>query len=370
MPLPLVLHWPHPELLPAALLNELKPGQIVQTVEGVKGLWPGVRGSGNRDIDFASASREPWVDANGYLAAYERALRPGHVPLLAHTPAGGTVGVPFDTLELALVEARVHGGNFALSVEPRYRRALLAGDPVAKRAWTSLARTAAWLGTHEAMLGQPAHPAITAVVEPGQATREIANLLHRRGGSPRLVSAANQIQDALVIVAAGLRSPPPEIFAHARAGATVVVDSPVDPAWKATKEEEDRVTYALGRGAVVAYRHRIADPSEFALDVIDLVGYKRRPVRLWNASSAVPLLTASNLLYLVQYGPPVSDMQVRVLGRYKSARLLRPEAAPLTLEVKRRGTMSEVFPATIRRVALVEFSDPAAGNRGGGWPTG
>jgi len=360
MPLPLVLHWPHAEPVPETLLNELKPTQVVRAVEGgLVGLWPGVRASGKRDIDFASASREPWVDANGYLAAYHRALNPAAVPMLAHTHANPEVGVPFDTLELALAEARVHGGNFALDVEPRYRKALLAGDAAAKKAWADLARTAAWLAAHERLLGRAAHPAVTAIVEPGGATRELANLLHRRGGSPRLVSRVEDVAGAQVVVAASLKSVPPGVYALAQAGATVVVDATAGalPAGlKVTKEEADRVTYAAGQGTVVAYRKRIADPSEFALDVLDQLGYRRRPVRLWNASSAVPLFQQGNVLALLQYGAPVSEMQVRVLGHFKSARLLRPESAPVNLEVKLRGTMSEVFPGTIRRVALLEFA--------------
>ena len=79
------------------------------------GLWPGVRSGPNlrgRDIETASASREPWVDANPYLIAYLKAKFPDRAPLLGYRPdkdAGIEAGraVPFDSLELALVEAFV-----------------------------------------------------------------------------------------------------------------------------------------------------------------------------------------------------------------------------------------------------------------------
>ena len=364
MALPLILRWPDREPAHAKLIETLAPHQVTgeEAPAGAvtRGLWPGVRGGPRRtgDSDVVSASREPWVDANGYLAAYERALHPERVPLLAHQHKNAEVGVPFDTLELALIEARVHGGNLVLSVEPAYRAALVKGDAKALDAWRSLARTAKWLGENEALFQHKAVPALTALVEPGMATSEIANLLHRRGGSPLLTAVVPKPDPprCLVLVAAGLKQVPASVYEHAAAGATVVIDSKLEIAAKTVKEEADRVTYAHGKGQVVAYRKRVADPSEFALDVIDLVGYRRRPVRLWNASSAVPLLTEGGLLHVIQYGSPLrDDVQARVQGHYSRARLLRPEAPPLELKAAVRGTMTEVFLKSVRRLGVVQF---------------
>ena len=75
---------------------------------------------------------------------------------------------------------------------------------------------------HHDLLGRPALPIITAVVEPGMPTAEIANLLHRRGASPALVSAQQIPQRGIqALVAAGMKQVPPAVFAHAAAGGTV-----------------------------------------------------------------------------------------------------------------------------------------------------
>jgi len=201
-------------------------------------------------------------------------------------------------------------------------------------------------------------PALTALVEPGMATSEIANLLHRRGGSPVLTATVPRPDPAslLVLVAAGLKQVPRAAWEHAEAGATVVVDQPVSVAAKVVKEEADRVTCAYGKGQIVAYRKRVMDPSEFALDMIDLVGYRRRAARLWNASSAVPLFTQKGHLHIIQYGSPLrEEIQARVNGHYTRARLLRPDAAPVELKAARRGTTTEVFPQGIRRLGVVVF---------------
>ncbi len=363
MPLPLILRWPNREPAHEPLLAQLKADQILgeEPVEGAvtSGLWPGIRSparGGNADV--ASASREPWVDASGYLAAVQRAL--GHSGLLAHQHKNPEQGVPFDSLELAFVEARVNGGNFVLSVEPRFRGALLAGDAKALAAWASLALTAAWMGKNEGLFQRPTLPTLTAIVEPGYASGEIANLLFRRGGSPALVSAATVPSPdparIVVLVAAGLKTVPPQAFAHAAAGATVVIDSAPEKSWAVVKQDTDRTIFSLGKGQVVAYHKRVQDPSEFALDCIDLVTHKRRAARLWNATSAIPLAKAGGLLHIVQYGSPIgTEIQARVQGLYRSATLLRPEAPPLPLKVYTRGSMTEVFPPNIHRLAVVQF---------------
>ncbi|MBI2685218.1 MAG: hypothetical protein HYX27_02805 [Acidobacteria bacterium] len=361
MAAPLILRWPNREPAHEALITQLQPDRVIgaETVPGsiTRGLWPGIRSPAKQgSADIASASREPWVDANGYLAAYQRAI--GQPALLAHSQNDPERGVPFDTLELALIEARVNGGNFILSVEPRYRGALLAADPTALEAWRSLARTASWLRQNEQLFNRPTLPIVTALVEPGFLTSEIANLLYRRGASPALTSEVPPPDPAKInlLIAAGLKSVPETAYRHASAGATAVTDSAPPKGWTTIKEDTDRTIYSVGKGRVVAYHTRIKDPSEFALDCIDLLTHRRRAARLWNAPAAIPLATAGGLLHIIQYGGPVeNEIQARVQGIYKSAALLRPDAPPLALKVYHRGTATEVFPPAIRRLAVVQF---------------
>ncbi len=343
------------------------------------GLWPGIRRPPTvkgRGDETASASREPWVDSNGYLAGYLRALYPKRAPVLGYLPEGldGRV-VPFDSLELALVESWTAGGNYLLAVEPNYRQALLSGDPKAISAWESLGRTAHWLREHIAIFRQPAIPIVTALVEPGAATAEIANLLYRRNVSPFLAPAwdppAADARATLAVVAANLSPPSPaiagRILAHAEAGSTVVTAGLPSRAWwqrpelKPVRSEPDRDFYDFGKGQVVAYKRPIVDPSEFALDVIDIITHKQRAVRLWNAPSVIALATASprkgeRLLPLINYGAPIdTELQARVQGHFSKAQLLRPDAPPLTLPVAKRGSTTEVFVPELKRAGVVVF---------------
>lgn len=336
------------------------------------GLWPGIvrpPSVAGRGDETASASREPWVDANGYKVAWLRALYPDRPAVLHYKPDNlGDRVVPFDSLELALIEAWTAGGNFILALESRYRDGLRRNDPKAMAAWHQLGRTAAWLRKHMALFRQPTVPIVTALVDADKASAEIANLLYRRNVSPA-VSAVTSVPAPdparrLVVVAANLKPPSLEVMnrvlAHATNGATVVSTTTV-PGLSQVRSDQDRVFYSAGKGQVVVYKRMIADPSEFALDIIDILTHKKRAVRLWNAPSVIALATASprageRLMHLINYGSPIdTEVQARVQGNYAHATLLRPEAPPVKLPVARRGTTTEVQVPELKRLGVVIF---------------
>ena len=171
------------------------------------------------------------------------------------------------------------------------------------------------------------------------------------------------------MVAAGVKTPDAatrtKLLAHARAGALLVVDAQGDKAWwrdaamKPGKEQTDRKFYTLGKGSIVAYSEEVANPSEFALDVIDLVTYRNRPVRACGAGNVVYTASrrgAESIATLMNYGrSKMYDVQVRIRGRYKSAVLHTPEGGPKTLEARGREAMTEVFLPEMGRMGVVVF---------------
>ena len=184
---------PMPSVSSAAITTgPLPPGDFLAVKAGV---WPGARASArNADGSFSGgASQRAWIDANGYLVAWTKALFPGRAPLLAYLPdsdAGIAQGqvITYDSLELALVDAWAAGGNYLLAPDAAYRNALLRGDPAATAAWSQLGRTARWLKENQGLLRQPPLSTITVLVERGDTSAEIAALMFRQSGSPELVS--------------------------------------------------------------------------------------------------------------------------------------------------------------------------------------
>jgi len=361
-------------------LNELANAKPGANVALANGLWPGMGKppSARPDDETASASAEPWVDSNGYWIGYLRALYLDRPAVLGYLPDKlGDRAVPFDSLELAFIEAWTAGGNYVAALEKHYRAALLRGDPKATAAWGQFARTARWLRENIALFRQPALPTVTALVEPGAATAEIANLLYRRNVSPSLDRAAAppapDPERRLALVAVNLKPPAPElvkqILDHAVAGTTVIAAALPSRQWwqgasglKPVRSEADRDFYTLGKGQIVTYKKPIADPSEFALDVIDIITHKNRPVRLWNASAVIALATNSprpgeRLVHMINYGSPIdSELQARVQGHYTKAMLLRPDASPLALKAAKRGSTTEVFVPALKRLGVLVFS--------------
>jgi hypothetical protein len=351
------------------------------------GAWPGIgREPSAPDIDeIAGASRQPWVDANGFRLAWLKAMCPLKRPALAYLP-DSTAGVtperlvPYETLELALAEAWMNGGNYVMALEPRFRNALLRGDTKALGVWRDLGRTTRWLKQYRSFFGRPVLPCITAIVDEGEATAEIANLLYRQNASPALESVDSPPPPdparRAVVVAASLAAPRPEacrrILAHAAAGSTLVVDrEPSEPWWKVPglllkRQEDDRETYIFGSGTVVAYKEKIADPSDFALDIIDLATHGRRAVRIWDGLTIIATVTAapsegphrgSTLLHAINYGRPLHwDLLAYVRGNYSKAVLFRPESDPVRLNPIPRGTATEITVPELKRVASVLLS--------------
>jgi hypothetical protein len=349
-------------------LKNLSAAQSAKPVALLEGSWPGIARAANvpgRGDETASASREPWIEINGHWVAYLRALFPDRPAILAYEAPSEERMTPFDSLELALVEARVCGGNYILDVPTGYREALLRGDEKALSAWRQLGRTARWLRDQSSLMGLPVFPQVTQLVEPGGSTPEIAKLLFRRNASPRLEAAARvptPTPGRLALVAVELEKPSEEtrnrILAHAGAGTSVVVNGKwwTSSRLKLLRKEEDRDVFTSGKGKVVVYREAISDPSEFALDVIDIVTHKRRAARLWNAPTVVALAAGKGILTCVNYGSPIdSDVQARIHGTYSKATLLRPEGGSVPLKPARRSGASEVQIAELRRLGIVVF---------------
>jgi hypothetical protein len=344
------------------------------------GAWPGVSRGG--DVVIATATQKPWINANGYLARYLRALYPDRPAALGYLPderAGLKPGrlAPFETLELALIEAWVFGGNYLLAVEPRYREALLRSDERAVSAWKRLGRTARWLRRNAPLFGQPVAPAVTALIEQGEACAELANLLYRHGASPALEPAGRPPAPngaPRTLLAAVNISPPAEearklILAHAESGCTVVVDgASADPWWRAggmrlLRQQEDRDFYSVGRGRIVAYKEPVSDQSSFASDVVDLITPERRPVRVWSVHAGIFVGTAAPpdagkaLLHIVNYGSPLAhDAMAQIQGAFTRAVMLRPDGPPLDLKPVRRGPVTEVMIPELTRLCVIAFS--------------
>ena len=348
------------------------------------GLWPGVRAPPNvpgRGIEVATASREPWIDINPYLVGYLQGMYPSRAAVLGYRPdqAAGITGgraVPHESVEVALVEAFLAGGNFVISLPDDYRDALLASEKDAIAAWQSLGRTASYLRENAAQIRRPNRSRIVAAAGSLAESGEILNLMYRRNLFPVVHPATDlPILDSSrvrALVYANLDAPDTivlrRIVGYVRAGGLLVA-APANretPEWwladgtEKTRSDKDRDHFSLGTGRIVAYHDPVLDPSEFALDVIDLIGVQTRDLRLWNAptivGSAVEAGRGAAQLHLVNYDEPIDQgFPTRVDGVFRRATVREIDGEVRTLKAVKRGEMTEIWVDRIGRFALIEL---------------
>jgi hypothetical protein len=347
------------------------------------GQWPGSRGAPSfrrGDTEVASASREPWLDANSYLIAWLRGTHPERGAWLGYRPdeAAGVKkdrAVPYESLELALAEAYAAGGNVVLAVPEKYQAALAAGEESALSAWRALGQTARFLKQHTDTFRQPGAARVAVAAGTFEQSGEVLNMAYRRNACPEVFSARavpllDQSRFRVVVVA---NVPPPagvnlkRVLGFAQGGG-VLMAAPAaagNPSWwlapgaRKIRSDEDRDVYSVGKGQVIAYREPVQDPSEFALDVIDALGVRTRDLRLWNASSVIGLLHRARggplAVTLINYGfPRTFEFPVRVEGVYQKATLTAPGGEPARqLKAVKRATGTEITVDRLGRLALI-----------------
>lgn len=345
------------------------------------GQWPGIK---PRDPAAASATEQPWIDSNLWLYAWLRARFPRRPAVLGYRP-DPAAGVPPDrlaphyTLEVALAEARAMGGNVILAPPESYRRDLEKGDARAREDWAALARTAAFLKRHAARFSSPVGLRVLALAGSMEESGEVLNLLYRLNATPAVVAAERlaEIDPARYPVAVAANLSPPasdreRLLAYVRAGGTLLAapaDAAQEPWWlgragKQARQEEARTAWELGKGRLVAYHEPVVDAYEFALDVLETLGWKTRDLRLWNADTVVGLLRRHGgglSLELLDYGTrwrrnQEPDLLVEVHGAYSGAVLEAPELeAPVRLQPRVRRGRTEFEMRDLRHFVTIQL---------------
>ncbi len=332
--------------------------------------WPGIR---PRDPSKASASEQPWIDANSYLVALERALHPERTAILDYQPdekAGVSKDrvLPYHGVELALAETRMAGGNAVLTIPKNYADALAVGEGRATAAWKSLAATVAFLREHEADYARPVGTRVAVLANSMEHHGELLNMMYRRNVAPAVFApkAAPAFGVYRFLVAVGVPEAHQAVHAFAFAGGTVLA-APVsekEPLWwipggaRRKKSDDERNFFTWGKGGIIGYREPILDPAEFALDVLDAEGWTGRDVRLVAAESAIAIphrLEGNQLsVELIHYGTrQQEDFMMRVEGAYSAATLRAPGAEPRKLKCWRQGSGTEMEVPGVARVASI-----------------
>lgn len=360
-----------------AQLGEKQLGLDVRPAVAVvkEGLWPGIHPV---DTTRASGTEKVWVDANLWVYAYLKGIYPQRAAILGYR-ADKAAGVEekrslgFPSLAAALAEARVSGGNVVLAPPENYRRALLGGEARAKTAWEHLAKLAKFLEAQEAAYRAAMLPSVAVLAADLEQAGELLNMAYRNNLFPVAMPVEGFNGQAYTVVAASGVTPTAgvqaKLKARAAGGSTVAVAPGAEGGqiwWKEWMKEKRPARaafslYGLGKGHVAAYADPVIDPSEFALDLMEMPGMAVRPLRLWNAGAVLGMVRQAGagrwLVTLVNYGSPKRDItMMRVAGHWAGAVALRPGMEAKPLETRRRGATTEVDVPTIEQTITIELT--------------
>ncbi|MCX7604782.1 MAG: hypothetical protein N2036_11965 [Bryobacteraceae bacterium] len=340
------------------------------------GQWPGLR----RADEAAGATELPWINANLHLYSWLEGFFPGREPVLDYEPPAETL--QFEGAETALAEAWAFGGSVILRLPSVYREGLARGDARALAAWERLRQVAEFLRRSG---GGPREPASTlAILIPAwnDEFEEILNLAWRQQLSPRAIPAERfDAPRGLRLAAVPNHTPPPEtqrrLRAFAAAGGHVLVTP--EPGRTAERwwgeagppdQQDGLEMFRLGRGTIRLLEEPALDPFVFALDLREQLGMDNPlgrglhglDVRLWNASTVLPVLRRSGqgrmLVVLIAYGRWLDhDFLAGARGSFRAARMEMPAAPAAAVKLMPRGGRVEWNQPGLHRIAIVTLEE-------------
>jgi hypothetical protein len=313
---------------------EMKFASDAQVLATKQGMWPGIRAE--QEGLIAAPTGAPWIDTNTGFLRYARVSTHAAIWIANRVPPKTH---PLITGYLAAIgDAGMTGARWVLDFDDDFARGMVKGDATALKNWALIVQHVKFYEDHKewrsfamrstlALVEAPESGALisggvldmmatkhTPVTPIPAGTLDAKSLLHSRMAvnvDPELLSA-NQ-KEALK--------------AFTRAGGTLLTGP---PGWRFPSLQPDQITLD---------KKDLETLDSIWKELNSVTGRENLGARLFNVGSMLSNLLESPdgkqvALELVNYSDfPVQDITVHVLGKFKRATLMRPEAAPQKLDV-------------------------------------
>lgn len=320
------------DLLPRAQMKFDSKQSIVGTFQGV---WPGIRVEEDGEA-HAAPSGAPWIDTNSGFLRFVRASTTAPV-WIGVTPPPKTVVTPERYLQ-AVSDAAIVGARWIIALDDDFYGKLLAGEEPIRKAWKQITDLLAFYESHEEWRAM-------------KPAGELAILQDADSGA--LLSGS--LLDMIAVRHTPVRPVPThKLDATLMQGAKMAVN--VDPSTLTDAQKQALLNWRRTGGTLLTGPATWKFPppktdqitlSEEDVKMLDqiwkelnsMTGRRNLGARLFNVSSMLSNLIQSadgkqTILHLVNYsGYPVENVTVHVLGKYKSATLMAPGAAPKKVDV-------------------------------------
>jgi len=299
-----------------------------------QGMWPGIRVE--QEGLIAAPTGAPWIDTNTGFLRYARVSTHAAIWIANRVPAKAH---PLVTAYLAAIgDAGMTGARWVLDFDDQFAQGLVKSDAAALKNWALIVQHVKFYEDHKewrtfamrstlALVEAPSSGALisggvldmmatkhTPVTPIPAGTLDGKSLLHSRMAvnvDPELLNA--QQKEALK--------------AFTRAGGTLLTGP---PGWRFPSLQPDQITLD---------KKDLETLADIWHELNSVTGRDNLGARLFNVGSMLSNLQESPdgklvALQLVNYSDyPVADITVHVLGKFKRAMLMRPDAVPQKLEV-------------------------------------
>lgn len=313
---------------------EMKFGSDAKILATKQGMWPGIRAE--QEGLIAAPTGAPWIDTNTGFLRYARVSTRAAIWIANRVPPKTH---PLVTAYLAAIgDAGMTGARWVLDFDDQFARGLTKGDATALKNWAQIVQHVKFYEDHKEWRAYAMRSTLALVEAP-----ESGALIS--GGV--LDMMATKHTPVTPIPAAALNG---KSLVHSKMAVNV------DPELLTPSQKEALKVFTRAGGTLLTgppgWRFPSLQPDQITLDKKDLetladiwhelnsvTGRDNLGARLFNVGSMLSNLQESPdgkevALQLVNYSDyPVQDITVHVLGKFKAAMLLRPDAAPQKLEV-------------------------------------
>jgi hypothetical protein len=313
---------------------EMKFGSDAKILATKQGMWPGIRAE--QEGLIAAPTGAPWIDTNTGFLRYARVSTSAAIWIANRVPAKAHPAV---TGYLAAIgDAGMTGARWVLDFDDQFAQGLTKGDATALKNWALIVQHVKFYEDHKEWRTFAMRSTLALVEAP-----ESGALIS--GGV--LDMMATKHTPVTPIPASGLNG---KSLLHSKMAVNV------DPELLDANQKEALKAFTRAGGTLLTgppgWRFPSLQPDQITLDKKDLetladiwhelnsvTGRDNLGARLFNVGSMLSNLQESPdgkqvALQLVNYSDfPVQDITVHVLGKFKRATLMRPDAGPQKLEV-------------------------------------
>ncbi len=263
--------------------------------------FPGIRVDSTKgDTAVAGPTGGPWVNSNAWFSLLAADLAPGKTMWLDfEAPEGATVAHPAN-YTLAIADSEVYGSRWIISLDDKFRNALVKGVASATAAWSKVGETLSFYTSHPQWRTYKPQGILTVISDfsgdNGFLSGETMNLLNRRHIQFKVMERSKALLEpmhgAMALLWLDKDAPTAEqtakSLAFVRQGGVLIAPTYWGPAGVKPTRNDPSIAYQVynvSQGQIAVPDDGFQDPYQVAQDTQFLVSRRNDLARLYNPAT-------------------------------------------------------------------------------------